>query len=217
MPDKEVLEDIFSISKNNKYVLKMNRGNQGIGVNLISGTQSLKSILETFHALNDQKFIIQPYIEHKKELRIFVIKNQIMAIIEKTITSEDFRGNSKRSKARFIKTISNEIHEEIITLIGADETIIPEQEIGIRLADRLASPFRQFFPITHYFAMTQIQAPDDFVGSTLQKLDLYKRFNVTCVARKEEEEFLSISQEYVVQDGDIIHFMFNVTASGKKK
>jgi ribosomal protein S6--L-glutamate ligase len=116
MPDKEVLEEIFSISKNNKYVLKMNRGNQGIGVNLISGTQSLKSILETFHALNDQKFIIQPYIEHKKELRIFVIKNQIMAIIEKTITSEDFRGNSKRSKARFIKTISNEIHEEILRI-----------------------------------------------------------------------------------------------------
>jgi len=97
--------EIAALSPGEKYVLKMVRGNQGTGVNLISGTQSLKSILETFHALKDQKFLIQPYIEHKKEWRLFVLKNEIIGAVEKTITTDDFRGNSKRSKGKWLKKI----------------------------------------------------------------------------------------------------------------
>jgi ribosomal protein S6--L-glutamate ligase len=108
--------DNSSISKNQKYILKMNRGNQGIGVNFINGNKSLQSILETFSALNDQKFIIQPYIEHKTELRVFIIKNKIIAIIEKTINKNEFRGNSKRSKAKVIKELPKNIIDEVIRI-----------------------------------------------------------------------------------------------------
>lgn len=107
-------DEMVDLSPNEQYVLKMVRGNQGTGVNLISGLQSLKSILETFHALKDQKFLLQPYIEHKKEWRIFVIKNEIIAIIERTISKEDFRGNSKRSKGKWLKKLSPDIEEMIL-------------------------------------------------------------------------------------------------------
>ncbi len=102
-----------TLSSNGKYILKMIRGNQGIGVNLIEGQQSLKSLLETFHAMKDQKFLIQPYLEHKKEWRAFVIKDEIMGVIERTISKEDFRGNSKRSTGKFIKRIPKELEKEI--------------------------------------------------------------------------------------------------------
>lgn len=102
-------EDIRGVSKNEKYILKMNRGNQGIGVNLIQGVQSLKSLLETFHALRDQKFIIQPFVEHKKEWRLFFLKNELMATIERTLGSGDFRGNSKRSSGKLVKKIPSEL------------------------------------------------------------------------------------------------------------
>jgi ribosomal protein S6--L-glutamate ligase len=114
--DNDNLEKFFSISKNQKYILKMNRGNQGIGVNFINGNKSLQSILETFSALNDQKFIIQPYIEQKTELRVFIIKNKIIAIIEKTINKNEFRGNSKRSKAKVIKELPKNIIDEVIRI-----------------------------------------------------------------------------------------------------
>lgn len=35
----------------------------------------------------------------------------------------------------------NDIHAEILVLVGADRTILPEKEIGRRLADSLSSPF----------------------------------------------------------------------------
>lgn len=107
-------ESISSLSTKQKYIIKMARGNQGIGVNLIEGIQSLRSLLETFHAMKDQKFVIQPYIEHKKEWRVFIIKNEIVGIIERTIDKEDFRGNSKRSRGKNIKKINLEIEAEIL-------------------------------------------------------------------------------------------------------
>ena len=104
---------LLSLSPSGNYVLKMNKGNQGIGVNLIQGTQSLKSFLETFHAMKDQRFLIQPYLPHKKEWRVFIIKNEIHAIVERTISPNDFRGNAKRSSGKLITKISVEARKEI--------------------------------------------------------------------------------------------------------
>jgi ribosomal protein S6--L-glutamate ligase len=114
---------IKALSKKEKYVVKMVRGNQGIGVNLINGLQSLKSLLETFNAIKDQRFIIQPFIEHKREWRIFILKNEIMGIVERKFKSDDFRGNSKRSSGKFLKKIPAEIQNEVlrgIQLSGLD-------------------------------------------------------------------------------------------------
>lgn len=116
-------EQIVSLSHDQKFIIKMARGNQGIGVNLVVGLQSLKSLLETFHAMKDQRFLIQPFIEHKKEWRVFVIKNEIIATVEKTLAKEDFRGNSKRSTGKILKKMSLANQAEIIrvaSLSGLD-------------------------------------------------------------------------------------------------
>ncbi len=62
-----------------QWIFKLNRGQQGIGVNLIDGRQNLFSWLETFWAIKDQDFLIQPYIEAEAEYRCFFIKktNQV--------------------------------------------------------------------------------------------------------------------------------------------
>lgn len=101
-------------SQSQKYILKMNRGNQGIGVNFLESKKSLQSVLETFLAMKDQRFLIQPFIAHKKEWRIFIIKGKVMACIEKTISKEDFRGNAKRSSGKILKRLPVEL-EKIAT------------------------------------------------------------------------------------------------------
>lgn len=100
-PTPVVIEEILKLNAQTnsplEFILKMNRGNQGIGVNFIQGEKSLTSLLETFHALKDQRFLIQPHIKHSREWRLFLIKGEILAVIEKEISDDDFRGNSKRS------------------------------------------------------------------------------------------------------------------------
>ncbi len=111
---EKLWEEIIALSISQKYILKMIRGNQGVGVNLIEGHQSLRSLLETFHAMKDQRFLLQPYIEHKKEWRVFVINNKVIGAIERSLSSEDFRGNSKRSSGKWLKSIPQEMEAEIL-------------------------------------------------------------------------------------------------------
>lgn len=99
----DIKKAILHLKANEKYILKMNRGNQGIGVQLINGTDSLLSILETYHALNDQKFHLQPYLPHQQEFRILLTENKILGVVEKMKRPEDFRGNAKRAKTKLIK------------------------------------------------------------------------------------------------------------------
>lgn len=106
---EEMKQSLSDLSKNGKYILKMSRGNQGIGVNFLESKKSLMSILETFHAMRDQRFMIQPFVEHTREWRLFIVRGEVLACIEKKISSEDFRGNSKRSTAKYLKKIPAEI------------------------------------------------------------------------------------------------------------
>lgn len=104
---------LLELSPSHEFILKMSRGNQGIGVNLIKGKESLQSFLETFQAMKDQRFLIQPFVRHKKELRLFIIKNEIYAIVERTISNDDFRGNAKRSSGKLIKKLPTFILDEV--------------------------------------------------------------------------------------------------------
>lgn len=114
----------------------------------------------------------------------------------------------KRLKAaRVITRAINTIHQEILTLIGADETIIPEEDIGIRLAERLSSPFQQFFRITHQFSMSQIPAPASFVGSSVEKLQLFKNYEVRCIGLKKGEDFIAVAPTYTIQEHDMLLFV----------
>lgn len=111
---------------------------------------------------------------------------------------------NRLSVPRVITRSINEIHKEIVSLIGADETIIPEQEIGVRLAEQISSPFTQFFRITTHFSMSQLQAPASFIGTELNKLDLFNNYKVRCIARKENDDFVPLDPHYVIQEGDLL-------------
>lgn len=106
---EEFLSQTKKLSKDERYILKMSRGNQGIGVNFIEGKKSLYSLLETFHAIKDQRFLLQPHIPHKREWRCFMMRGEILASIEKTLSKEDFRGNSKRSSGKNLLKIPHDL------------------------------------------------------------------------------------------------------------
>lgn len=116
---------------------------------------------------------------------------------------------------RVITRTINEIHQEIVTIIGADETIIPEQDVGVRLAERLSSPFSQFFRITKDFSLSQITAPEDFIGKTIASLALQETYQVGCIAKKEGAEFISIGSDYIIKKDDVLLFSGNVKELNK--
>jgi trk system potassium uptake protein len=100
----------------------------------------------------------------------------------------------------------SEIHKEILKLIGADHVVLPEQEIGIKLADNLSAPFRQLTRLSKEFGISQLTAPKRFVGKIITDLQLFDNYSVRCIGIKKNDDIISLADSYVVQAGDKLVF-----------
>ncbi len=105
-----------------------------------------------------------------------------------------------------ISRAGNDIHKEILLLIGSDQVVLPEQEIGAKLADNLSLPFSVLSQVSKNYSISQITAPGDFIGKKLDQLDLYNKYHVTCLGLKRDEEIAPINKEYIVEEDDNLVF-----------
>lgn len=101
----------------------------------------------------------------------------------------------------------NDIHKDILKLVGADRVILPEKEIGIRLADVLSSPFTELTRLTKNFSVSLIVAPKPFVGKEVASLNLFENYNAHCVGIKEnDDKVVAINPQYVIKAKDRLIF-----------
>lgn len=105
---------------------------------------------------------------------------------------------------RVIARAINDIHKEILKIVGADKVILPEQEIGIKVADNLSSPFSDLIRLTKDYAISQATVPFKFVGKKVSELRLYENYGVHYIGIKEGEIITSLDPDYVIQEQDKI-------------
>lgn len=111
--------------------------------------------------------------------------------------------NIKKIIARAV----NEIHRDILKLVGATRVILPEKEIGIRLADSLSSPFTDLTRLSKKYSISQIVAPKRFVGQSIMELDLYNQYKVYCIGlKKNDESVILIAPDHIVSEKDRLIF-----------
>jgi trk system potassium uptake protein len=107
----------------------------------------------------------------------------------------------KLNVPRVIARAINDIHKDILKLVGADRIILPEKEIGIKIADILSSPFVEIIRLTKDFSIAQIIAPKKFVGRSVNDLDLFTNYRVHCIGIKQEDSMSSLDPEYIIAEG----------------
>ena len=74
---------------------------------------------------------------------------------------------------------------EILTRIGADKIIFQESESGIRVARSLTSKYYiDNFDISQNVCILEMSAKDDWIGKTLNELNLRKKYHVNVIAIK---------------------------------
>ncbi len=122
-------QGVKSFPKSEEFVLKTIRGNQGLGVMLIRGRDSLASILESHEALRDERYILQPKIDLKKEYRVLCLDQEIWGAIQKDFES-GFRANAKRCQPKVVETLP----EEVTKLSQAILKLLPGQFLGLDIA-----------------------------------------------------------------------------------
>ena len=80
---------------------------------------------------------------------------------------------------------SDERMGQILTKVGADEVLFPEEEMGERTARILCSDsFLEFFEIDDNLCMLEIKPKDEWIGKNLKELNLREKYNMNVVAIK---------------------------------
>lgn len=95
---------------------------------------------------------------------------------------------------RVISRAANEMQARILSRIGADSVVRPEDESADRWGRRLLTPFLlEHVELGEGYSIVQVRAPKDWHGKTLAELDLRRRHSVTVVAIKRRVETSSPS------------------------
>ncbi|MFC1842525.1 potassium channel family protein [Candidatus Dependentiae bacterium] len=96
----------------------------------------------------------------------------------------------------------NNIHKEILILLGADIIVQPEKEVGIRLADKLSSPFTDVFRITKDFSINQIVTPTKFVDKTPAEINFLENYKVNLIGIKEDDQSMTLDMQRPIEEND---------------
>ncbi len=86
-----------------------------------------------------------------------------------------------------VKTViaksANEMHQKILTRVGADKVVFPENESGIRLAKNLlSSGFVDIVSLAKNVSMIELDVRKEWLGKNLIELNLRKKYSINVVA-----------------------------------
>lgn len=96
-----------------------------------------------------------------------------------------------------IAKAKDEIHARILKKVGADRTVIPEKESGIRMARCLVSGnFIDFIELSDRISMVEIPVKPEWIGKNLKELHLREKAGINVIAlRMGKELTVSIDPE----------------------
>ena len=90
----------------------------------------------------------------------------------------------------------NERMGSVLSQIGADEVIYPEEESGIRTArSLLVSNFLEYFEVSDEICLIEMLPKEKWVGKSLKELDLRKKYGINVIGIKD-----GVINEYVDPD-----------------
>jgi trk system potassium uptake protein len=102
----------------------------------------------------------------------------------------------------------DEDHGKILKRVGATEIIHPERDMAIRISRSLSRPnILDFIPLAEDYDLVQVGPPKEFIGRTLNELNLRAKYNVHVIAIKElvPDNFLLVPPaDFVIKDSDIL-------------
>lgn len=87
----KALQNFLSKVNTESFIVKTERGNQGKGVSLVEGEQSLYSWLDTLFHWNQQKILVQPFISKAIEYRALLLSGKLIGIVEKQTKSSKIK------------------------------------------------------------------------------------------------------------------------------
>lgn len=100
----------------------------------------------------------------------------------------------------------NELHARVLTKLGADRVVFPEQDMGVRAAHNLVSTnIIDYIELSPDYTIIEINPPKRWEGKTLKELNVRAKHGINIIAVKNGMKInVSPTSEYIIQSDDIL-------------
>lgn len=100
----------------------------------------------------------------------------------------------------------NELHAKILYKTGADRVVLPEREMGVRVAHNLVSSnILDYIELAPDYSIAEITPLKEWTGKNLKDIDIRVKYGVTIMAIKRKAEInISPSAQDVICHEDVI-------------
>lgn len=102
---------------------------------------------------------------------------------------------------------NSDLHAKVLYKIGADRVILPEKDMGVRVAHNLVSSnILDYIELSPDYSIVEIEVPDMWVGKTLSGLNVRANFGINIMAIRKSDDVVNISPnaDDVIESGDIL-------------
>ena len=114
---------------------------------------------------------------------IVAVGTDMEASILITVMLKDLGAQYIIAKAR------STVHAKVLERVGADRVVLPESEMGCKLAQRLAhTNVVDFIGVSDEYSILEIHAPKSWVGRSLVQLDVRQKHKVNVLAVRHGEQ-----------------------------
>ena len=114
---------------------------------------------------------------------------------------------------KVVARTSSPVHARILSLIGADEVVMPEVQAAQVTARQILQPsLKAYFELLKGYSVAEIEAPESFHGRTLLELNLKQKYRVNLLVIRRPSKDLGVAPSInavphgsdVLEKGDII-------------
>ncbi|SFT07252.1 potassium channel family protein [Saccharopolyspora flava] len=96
-------------------------------------------------------------------------------------------------------------HGRILERVGAHHVVLPEHEMGERVAHLVNGRMLDYIELAEHYALVKTNAPAEAVGATLGELKLRSKYGVTVVGiKRPDEDFTYATADTTVGPGDTL-------------
>ena len=105
---------------------------------------------------------------------------------------------------KIVAQAGGEAHGKILERIGADKVIMPEKDMGIRLARSLSSNnLIDYMELSAKHSLMELEAIDEWVGRTLKQSNIRNRYKINVVAIRSGKVLrVAPGSDDIIHDGD---------------
>lgn len=205
------MENIINKDLQNYVVIGLGRFGKSLALSLAEQGKNVLAIDEDVQNVEDvshevthaiaadvtQKDVLRSLGVQNFDCAIVCIGENIAASILTTSICKELGVDYVVAKAR------DEQHKALLKKIGADLVVFPEVFMGKKLSVALTEPFaNEVLKVSEKHKIVEIKCPAKWVGKSIEELAIRRKYSITIIFIRREEEILEPAAEVVFEKGD---------------